>query len=175
MLRENIFPIHLGSYIAGLFTAVLVVIVGWSLSQTVPIRTPVTFSSGDGDVSISGTSSAVIHPADRKLVDKGHIAILMDRSDRSLANVDPADRKFFGGAYEAYGKAVQPRQFALAGESDRWPANVDPADRKFFDGAYEAYGKAVQPRQSALAGESDRWPANLDPADRKFYEGTYKE
>jgi hypothetical protein len=124
MFREQSFPIHLGSYFAGVGTAVLLVILGWLLLQTAPVAAPLSLTSGRTDVSVSAAPSTEILPVDRKLVDKGYLALLMNRGDLdSLAHVHPADRKFFSDTFANY---VAP----FTGEDNL--SHVDPADRKFF-------------------------------------------
>ncbi|MEJ2754136.1 MAG: hypothetical protein P8169_15885, partial [Chloroflexota bacterium] len=73
MFREQSFPIHLGSYFAGVGTAVLLVIIGWLLLQTAPVAAPLPVTSGRTDVSVSAAPSTEILPVDRKLVDKGYL------------------------------------------------------------------------------------------------------
>ena len=81
MFREQSSPIHVGSYFAGVGTAVLVVIMGWLLLQTAPASAPLSLTSGRNDVSVSATPSTEILAVDRKLVDKGYLALLMNRGD----------------------------------------------------------------------------------------------
>jgi len=128
MFREVSSPIHFGSYFAGVGTAVLVVIVGWLLLQTLPMAAPVTLPSSNGDMSISMAASTEIVPADRKLLDEGYLAILMSRGELDPpANVHPADRKFFGGNYA--------NSSAPSAGADPF-LHVNPADRKFFTNDY---------------------------------------
>jgi hypothetical protein len=159
MLRELSSPIHVGSYFAGVGTAVLVVIAGWIILQAQPFAAPVTSPSGaetlrsddqaaavsdidarwlerdryyesigllpgDGEVSASTAASTEITAVDRKLLDEGYLALLMDREELvSQGVVHPADRKFFSGSYANYA--------ALAADADPL-SHVNPADRKFF-------------------------------------------
>jgi hypothetical protein len=124
MFRELSSPIHLGSYFAGVGTAVLVVIIGWLLLQMLSTATPITLPSGDGEISISTAMSTEISPVDRKLLDEGYLAMVMDRGELDLpANVHPADRKFFSDTYANYA--------APAAGADPFSL-VNPADRKFF-------------------------------------------
>lgn len=72
-----------------------------------------------------------------------------------LANVNPADRKFYTGAY------VPRTGFAA---DVIVPANVDPADRKFYTGVY-APGATVPDEATAPTG------VDLDPPNRRFHSG----
>jgi hypothetical protein len=128
MFREISSPIHLGSYFAGVGTAVLVVIVGWLLLQTMPVAAPLSITSGRTDVSVSAAASAEILPVDRKLADKGYLALLMNRGGLdSPAIVHPADRKFFSDTYANY----------AAPSTGSGPlSHVNPADRKFYTDDY---------------------------------------
>ena len=128
MFREQSFPIHVGSYFAGVGTAVLVVIAGWLLLQTVPVTAPASLTSGRSDAPVSATMSTEIHPADHKLVDEGYLALLMSHGDvESPDNVHPADRKFFS---DTYADNVAP----FTGADPLSPVN--PADRKFYTNDY---------------------------------------
>ena len=68
-----------------------------------------------------------------------------------LANVNPADRKFYQGWY-APSTGID-AELAV-------PANVDPADHKFYTGAYTPSG--------GVAAEPVI-PDDVHPADRKFF------
>ena len=130
MFREQSFPIHLGSYFAGVGTAVLLVILGWLLLQTAPVAAPLSLTSGRTDVSVSAAASKEILPFDRKLADKGYLALLMNREGPgSPANVHPADRKFFGDSA---------MNFAASSTGANPLANISPADRKLVDEGYLA-------------------------------------
>jgi hypothetical protein len=165
MFREYTNPMHVGSYLAGVATAVLLAVAGWFILQAQPFAAPVTSPSGtanvealdaagaadsndarwverdryyeaigllpgDGDLSISTAASREIIPVDRKLLDKGYLALLMGRGELdSLANVDPADRKFF----------VDNNLIFASPTAGADPfANVNPADRKFFTNNFVA-------------------------------------
>jgi hypothetical protein len=141
MFREYTSPAHLGSYLAGVGSAVLVVIVGWILLQTLPVAAPVSLPSGADDASISTTSSTAIHPADRKLVDEGYLAILTDREEiNAPASTNLANRRL---SYEDYVEAIRQRDAALTREHE------NPAHRRFYGGSYEDYLEAIRRRQSA--------------------------
>jgi hypothetical protein len=130
MVNKATFPTQLGFYLAGIATAVLVAIIGWLLLQQpssagVPALSPANNREFSGLVAAPSTA---VQPVDRKLLDEGYWAIVMGRGKQDpLADVNPADRKFFTNAYPGW-KGGDPL------------AHVDPADRKFYTNR-DIYGR----------------------------------
>jgi hypothetical protein len=58
MFREYTIPTHLGSYLAGVATAVLVAIAGWIILQAQPFTAPVTSSPGAANLEALDPAAA---------------------------------------------------------------------------------------------------------------------
>lgn len=114
---------------------------------------PVEASSSQNTLSEEAAASVSVDPADRKFYN-GAYAPNMDTAGEVAvpANVHPADRKFYSGWY-GYAPGTGASGAAAA-------ANIHPADQKFYNGWYAT--------SSGVTGEV-AVPANIHPADRKFF------
>ena len=130
MISKATFPTQLGFYLAGIATAVLVAIMGLQLQQQPSIAgVPALSPANNRELSgLVAATSVAVQPVDRKLLDEGYWDIVMGHGKQDpLADVDPADRKFFTNTYPGW-KGSDPL------------TNVDPADRKFYTNR-DIYGR----------------------------------
>lgn len=153
MIRQTLAQKSVWPYIVGTGLIAVVILLSFLTVQILPtINPPAEIGRS---VEASGSGATIIHPADKKFFDAGHMALLMGEGNSDvLANVNPADRKFYTNEYtigSGESRSVDPL------------ANVDPADRKFFTAEYVA---------GDLSGAIDPL-ANVYPADRKFFNDGY--